>query len=123
MSSNGAVKLQKIIKGLQDRDALNGVALRGVADNQLWIEKRSPGPDVRTEFSFQIRVDRIGGKETWWPVSYCSASGDVINCETVSNGKTLTNVSKQDVLIELAESWAKTLEAELVAKTIDNVLR
>lgn len=123
MSINGAAKLQKIIKGLQDRGAMKGIALRGPTDSVLWIEKRTGESENRTEFSFQIRIDRVAGKDTWWPISYSSASGETISCETVSNGKTLTNFVKQDTLIELAESWAKTLEAELVTKTVDNVLR
>lgn len=123
MSTNGAAKLQKIIKGLQDRGALKGIALRGPTDNVLWIEKRTGESESRTEFTFQIRIDRVAGKDVWWPISYNSASGEAVSCETISNGKTLTNFVKQDALIELAESWAKTLEAELVAKTVDNVLR
>ncbi len=123
MSINGAAKLQKIIKGLQDRGALGGIALRGSTDNVFWIEKRTGESEIRTEFSFQIRIDRVAGKESWWPISYSSASGETISCETISNGKLLTNFVKQDALIDLAESWAKSLEAELVTKTVDNVLR
>lgn len=123
MSTSGAVKLQKIIKSLQDRGAMKGIAIRGPAENVLWIEKRTGESESRTEFTLQIRIDRVAGKDTWWPISYSSASGEAISCETVSNGKTLTNFVKQDALIDLAESWAKTLEAELVAKTVENALR
>ncbi|MBS1963095.1 MAG: hypothetical protein JST04_12845 [Bdellovibrionales bacterium] len=123
MNTSGAVKLQKIIKALQANGVTKNIVLRGPTDNILWIEKRTRESESRTEFAFQIRIERVAGKDIWWPISYNSVSGEAISCETVANGRTLTNFVKQDVLIELAESWAKTLEAELVAKTVGNALR
>jgi len=119
----GAVKLQKIIKTLQSKGALTGLIVSSPDDSMVWVERRTSESESRAEFSFQFRVEKLNNKEVWWPVNYKGANGESISCETVHNGKTLVNFVKQDALIELAESWAKTLEAELVAKTVDNVLR
>ena len=123
MSSSGAIKLQKVIKSLQEQGAFDGVIISKPSDDLVWIEKQTNESDPRTEFGFQFRIESRKNKEFWWPVNYKASSGEAISCETVINGKTLVNFAKQDVLLELAESWAKTLEAELVAKTVDNALR
>lgn len=123
MNHTGAMKLQKIIKTLQSKGALQGLIVSNQNDSIIWIEKRTCESDSRTEFAFQFRVEKLNNKEVWWPINYKSANGEAISCETNLNGKTLVNFVKQDALIELAESWAKTLEAELVARTVDNALR
>lgn len=123
MSSSGAMKLQKIIKTLQSKGALRGLTISNPSDSIVWVEKRTGSSESRPEFAFKLRVEKLNNKEVWWPINYTNPNGETISCETNHNGKTLVNFAKQDSLIELAESWAKALEAELVANTVDNALR
>ena len=123
MSKTGASKLQKIIKVLQAKGSLKFIACGDESESVVWIEKRTSESDNRTEFKFRFRKEAHGLKETWWPISYNNIHGETISCETQLNGKVLTNLLKQDSLIELAESWAKSLEAELVVNTVENALR
>lgn len=117
----GAAEFQKIITQLQLRGLPSGLIVQQKSADQLWVEKRSTGSENRTEFSFFMRVERTSGRETWWPVEYRSAA-EVISCETFVNGKVMVNLVKQDALIELAETWAKTLQAQQTAKAVGNAL-
>lgn len=118
----GADKLRKVIQQLEARGSLRSIAINTVEESLIEIEKRTNGSESRTEFSFLIRIETQNNHETWWPVQYRSASGELISCETTVNGKTMVNLSKQDSLVDLAETWAKTLEAQDITSRVGNAL-
>jgi len=121
-AATGADNLRKVIQQLEARGALRSIAIRPMDKSLIEIEKRTNGSDSRTEFSFLIRIETQNNHETWWPVQYRSASGELISCETTVNGKTMVNLSKQDSLVDLAETWAKTLEAQEITSRVNNAL-
>lgn len=121
-SATGADKLRKVIQRLETHMELRSIVIKRIEPSLIEIEKRTSGSESQTEFSFLIRIERQNSRETWWPVIYRSASGELISCETKVNGKTMVNLSKQDGLVELAETWAKTLEAQEVTSKVDNAL-
>lgn len=121
-NADGASKLHKVIQRLRNRAELYSIAIVPVGDSLIEVQKRTNRSENRTEFAFLIRVQNINGRETWWPIQYRGADGQTISCETMFNGKTLVNVTKQDSLIELSETWAKTLEAQDIAAKIDTAL-
>lgn len=123
MNLKGASKLQRIIKALQAKRALKCIDLVEESSSFFCIKKRNDRSEQRTEFQFRFRVEIQGAKEVWWPVSYSNIHGESVSCEMQFNGKTLTNIAKQDYLVELAESWARSLEAEHVVNTVGNALR
>jgi hypothetical protein len=121
-NTDGASKLHKIIQRLRDRAELYSIAVMPVSDSLIEVQKLTGRSENLTEFAFLIRVQTVNGRETWWPIQYRGADGHTISCETTVNGKTLVNMAKQDSLVELAETWAKTLEAQDVAAKIDTAL-
>lgn len=121
-NADGASKLHKIIQRLIKRAELYSLAVVPVGDSLIEVQKRNQRSGNQTEFVFLIRVQSTGGRETWWPIQYRGPDGQTISCETTFNGKTLVNVAKQGTLIELTETWAKTLEAQDVAAKIDTAL-
>lgn len=124
----GAVKLQKVlgkmVKRLEgERESLpNGVIVSRQAENLLRISSPNKHGDQRSEFSFLIRVTKTGPKEIWWPVEYVGPDQTVLRCETTINGRRQVNIHKQASLVELANTWAGTLEAQSVAKSVNNAL-
>ncbi|RYZ72844.1 MAG: hypothetical protein EOP09_02635 [Proteobacteria bacterium] len=119
--ANGAIKLRRIIKQLQSRTMPTDLALVQVERDLIRIEKRTKESESRTEFAFLLRITNVGSSESWWPIEYRSAT-EVVSCESVINGKVMVNLVKQDGLVELAETWAKTLEAQQVTSTVGNAL-
>jgi len=120
--ANGAVKLRNIIKQLQTRTMPSDLFVSQPEQNLVRIEKRTKASDSRTEFAFLLRTERRDKSETWWPVEY-STPTEVVSCETVINGRVLVNLVKQESLIELAETWARTLEAQQITKSMVTALR
>lgn len=119
----GAFKLQRIIGSLQLKNALRLIDIGNEGESIFWIEKRTGTSDNPVAFHFRFRKEISNGKEIWWPVSYYNGQGEKISCERFFNGKVLTNLAKQDELISISESWARSLEAEHVVRTVDNALR
>jgi hypothetical protein len=118
----GANKLRKVIQQLEAHGALRSIVISKLDESLIEIEKRSSGSEVRTDFAFLIRLEKQNGREAWWPVQYRSSSGELISCETTVNGKTMVNLAKQDSLVDLAETWAKTLEAQVVTAKVGSAL-
>lgn len=118
----GAIRLKKIIQQLNTRGGLHTVVINTINDSLIEIEKRTSGSDLQPEFTFVVRVERRNDRETWWPIQYRSSSDELISCETTFNGKAMVNLVKQQSLIDLAETWARTLEAQHVAKSVGNAL-
>jgi hypothetical protein len=119
---NGAVNLRKAIKRLQALSTSPLLLVTQFGSDLIRIEKRSGESGNRTEFSFTIRVEGPLGHETWWPIEYSGTNGEIIKAETQVNGRTLVNLSCQNDLIEVAETWARTLEAQHVTQTVGNAL-
>ena len=117
----GAEKLRRVIKHLEGRASNTDVLVNSEGPQFLRVGKRTKQSDNQTEFSFLVRVEKSGQQETWWPIEYRSAS-EVVSCETTVNTKVMVNMARQESLIELAETWAKTLEAQQIAKSVGNAL-
>jgi hypothetical protein len=110
-----------VIKQLERTGVPSDILVSPEAPDLLRISKRSRESENRTEFSFLLRIESIAGMESWWPVEYRSAK-EVVSCEKTMNGKVMVNMVRQQSLIELAETWAKSLEAQHVARTVGNAL-
>ena len=119
---SSAKKLRKIIKKLLTRGLPTGLSVSYLSSDFIRIEKYTDGSEKHTEFVFTIRVQSISGAEYWWPIEYVSANGETLRSEVCVTGRTLINLQKQTALVDVAETWAGTLEAQLVTKTIGNAL-
>ncbi|MGK5085902.1 hypothetical protein WDW37_21650 [Bdellovibrionota bacterium FG-1] len=118
----GSKKLRKIIKQLLARGLPSGLMVSHLGPALVRIEKYTDGSEKQTEFAFTIRVEKSEGAECWWPIEYLGSNGEQIRSEVCVNGRTLTNLQKQTALVELADTWARTLEAQLVTQTVGNAL-
>lgn len=118
---SGASRLRRTIMQLQSRTIPGDLVVTQIAPDRLRIEKRTTGSENRTEFAFILRVEGVGFHEQWWPIEYKSAT-EVISCESVVNGRVLVNLVKQRSLIELAETWARTIEAQQTARSVGSAL-
>jgi hypothetical protein len=49
----------------------------------------------------------IENRTEWWPVFFNDSAGRTIEAVVHVGGKALTNIQKQNELIELANTWAK----------------
>ena len=116
---NGAIKLQKVIRKLQNKGLPPDLSIYIDGSGLVKIEKRSASSSV--EFSFLFRTEKMKAFEIWWPINYNSSQED-ISCENIINGKTFVNLSKQTKLIELTNTWAKSLEAQFIVKTVNRAL-
>ncbi len=123
MAEAGAMRFKKTIQRIQQTGDTRTVQITLQTSDLLRVEKRTIGPEIRIEFSFLVRIEHTCGRELWWPIEYSSISGETIACEKLINGKTMVNLARQDQLIDIAETWAKTLEAQKITKEVSNALR
>lgn len=122
MAKFGANKLKNAIKRLEGTNKIPTFRIVPQGKDLLRIEKLSQSSADEYEFAFLVRIDRSNGNESWWPIEYRSLEGEILACERNLNGKTLVNVSKQNQLIDLAETWASSLEAQSVVRSVDGLL-
>jgi hypothetical protein len=120
--NQGALQLKRVINKLQSKAAALSLTISYPEIDIVRIEKRTGTSGVRTEFVFVVRVERLEGKEVWWPVEYTGVHGEVIRSEKEFRGRTLVNLQRQGELVNLAESWARSLDAQNVTQTVGNAL-
>ncbi len=127
MINEGAFKLQKVIEKIISFN--NGAKLQTVGVKFDWqspelieIASISSNSNNDYDFSFVIRVSTYGKKEIWWPILYKGPNNEIINCESDFNGKKLVSLKKQSSLVELANTWAGTIEAKVVSSNVKNAL-
>ena len=120
--TSGAANLRKIIKRLQKQTIPSFLSIIADGPSLLQIEKRTGESGFRTEFGFTIRIETVAGREVWWPIQYIGSNGEIIKSETELNGRTLVNLQRQNELVTLAETWARTLDAQHVASAVGNAL-
>lgn len=73
----------------------------------------------RIDFQFKFRLSFTEKKSEWWPVFFEDSAGHTIEAEVLLGGRTLTNLHKQKELIELANTWAKSLSSQTLKRTIE----
>ena len=118
----GAAKLKQVIKQLLRKQMPSELTVTKSGSSLLKIEKHLSGSESRTDFSFLVRIENHNDCEIWWPIEYNSASGEHLQAEVDVKGRKLVNLQKQQALLEVAETWAKSLESQIVAKKIGNAL-
>ena len=121
------LKFQKLMKKLTGQASSSGelsgaISLKMESDDTVRVTKQSLATTDGFEFSMLVRIKAVGSKTEWLPIEFIGRDGEEIKCETVINGKTLVNMTKQEALYELAETWAKSLEAQNVVNTVENAL-
>jgi len=136
---NGASRLRKAVVALIATEYGNTVKLTEISGEEIWIlsavstpirirtslqriylAKFSKGtaPDATAlvpDFSFEIRTESFQDEHLWWPVSYQTASGEIIKAESESRGRTMVNNFNRRQLLELADTWAKSLLSQSVS--------
>lgn len=86
----------------------------------LTIAKRTgQGGLDKIEFQFRFKLSIVGNKTEWWPVFFNDSTGRTIDAEIQMGGKTLTNVQIQNELIDLANTWAKSIGAQGVSRKLE----
>lgn len=93
------------------------VRVKRLSKNLFSVAKRDHTNDQEL-FSFTIREDQLGRKKIWWPIEYRAHDGEVIQSETIINDRLMVNMQKQNILNQLAEKWAKTLNAEVTSRKL-----
>ncbi len=89
----------------------------------LTVAKRSGHENLaQVEFEFKFRLSFIENKTEWWPVGFNDNTGRTIEAETKMGNRVLTNVQKQNELIELTNTWAKSLSSQSLTRTIDGII-
>ena len=86
----------------------------------LTVAKRSgQGAEDKIEFQFKFKLLSVGKKTEWWPIFFNDCTGRTIEAEVQMNGRVLTNVQKQNELIDLANTWAKSIGAQGVSRKLE----
>lgn len=91
--------------------------------NILKVAKRTNsdlGSEVEFEFTFRLLV--FEDKIEWWPIQFTDISGRKLDAEIKIGDRVLTNIHKQNELIELANSWAKSISSQNLTRTIDGII-
>lgn len=89
----------------------------------LTVAKRSSADPVsKIDFEFTFRLSFVDEKTEWWPVFFNDSSGRTIEAEIKMGDRVLTNVQKQNELIELANTWAKSIGSQNLTRTIDGII-
>ena len=76
--------------------------------------------DAPPEFSMTLRL-KTGSKESleWWPIEMKDREKTLTAEKSSPTGRTMTNVSIQDELIEVADAWGKNLIGQRVLKELN----
>ena len=74
------------------------------------------------EFQFKFRLLFIENKAEWWPVGFTDNTGRAIEAEVQMGNRVLTNVQKQNELIELSNTWAKSISSQHLTRTIEGII-
>ena len=69
-------------------------------------------------FELTVRVCSAG---EWWPVALVDSQGTQI-AEITRNGRKLVNIQVQNALIEMANNWGKSIDAQRVIKEIPSII-
>ncbi len=89
----------------------------------LTISKRSGQDNFdKIDFQFKFKLSFVESKTEWWPIFFNDSTGRTIAAEVQMGNKVLTNVQKQNELIELANTWAKSISSQSLTRTIDGIL-
>lgn len=89
----------------------------------ITLSKCTDGDSLdKIDFQFKIRVSVTDRKTEWWPISFVDSTGRAIDAEVKLGDRTLTNVQKQNELIQLADTWAKSISSQSLKRTIDGIV-
>lgn len=89
----------------------------------LTVTKKTSADYLRNiDFEFRFRLTFVDNKTEWWPVFFNDNSGQTIEAEIKLGNRVLTNVQKQNELIDLANTWAKSIRSQTLIRTIDGIV-
>lgn len=92
--------------------------------NFLIVAKHSIGErGSKIDFEFTFRLTFVDDKTEWWPVVFNDSSGRKIEAEIKMGDRLLTNVQKQNELIELANTWARSIGSQNLTRTIEGIFK
>lgn len=74
------------------------------------------------DFSFKFRVLLSFGDVELWPVYFEDKSGRVIQAELIFGKKLMTNTHLQNELIDLANTWGKSLGSQVLTRNIEGLI-
>jgi hypothetical protein len=73
------------------------------------------------EFDFTLLLRLVPGSKSveWWPVEWTTRGNEKIVAEIAVDGRRFTNIHVQSELIEIANTWGKSISAQRVASDLD----
>jgi hypothetical protein len=114
------------LKSLETRCRLQ---LRKGLSSPILLEKNgeylrlSKGKCVESggEFDFTLLLRLVLGSKSieWWPVEWATRGTEKIVAEITVDGRRFTNIHIQSELIEIANTWGKSISAQRVASDLD----
>lgn len=78
--------------------------------------------NVEPDFTLRLRLIPMGKVIEWWPVEWSSREGQKICAEITVNGRRMTNIHVQNELIEIANTWGKSISAQRVSRELEGTL-
>lgn len=88
---------------------------------QHWLTAGQDSFD-KIDFQFKFKLSFVKNKTEWWPVFFNDSTGRTIEAKVQMGNRVLTDVQKQNELIELANTWAKSTSSQSLTRTIDGIL-
>jgi len=86
----------------------------------------SKGQNVKLDgdhdFTLLLRLIPAAKAIEWWPVEWSSRDGEKLCAEINVDGRRLTNLYVQNELIEIANTWGKSISAQRVSRELDGTL-
>jgi hypothetical protein len=89
----------------------------------LRLSKRRLG-EISGDWEFTILLRLIPGTKSleWWPVEWMSRDGKKLCAEIALEGRRLTNLQIQNELIDISNTWGKSISAQRVTRELERTL-
>lgn len=100
--------------------------IRIIREENLVTVSKSPGPESfspeTTDFTFKFRILSTSGDVELWPVYFNDKAGRTLQAEMTFGGKVMTNAHLQNELIDLANTWGKSLSSQALTRSIEGLI-
>jgi hypothetical protein len=74
------------------------------------------------DFTLLLRLIPAANSIEWWPVEWSSREGEKLVAEINRDGRRMTNLHVQNELIEIANTWGKSISAQRVSRELEGTL-
>ncbi len=74
------------------------------------------------DFYFKFRIFPSAGDIELWPIYFQDKGGRVLQAEITLCGKVMTNTYLQNELIDLANTWGKSLGSQVLTRSIEGLI-